>query len=157
MTLDHSLLYGRVIMLSLKTEGKTMPRIAQLYFKTAVLFLIVGIVMGLNMAISQDHSVIGAHAHCNLLGWVSMAIFGGYHALNPQKAEKRLAIIQYYVYTVGLVLLVPSLYLMLQGNVAVEPIVGISSFIVFAGVLLFAFIVFSSEKVVVAPPAPSYR
>jgi len=144
-------------MLSLKTEGKTMPRIAQLYFKTAVLFLIVGIVMGLNMAISQDHSVIGAHAHCNLLGWVSMAIFGGYHALNPQKAEKRLAIIQYYVYTVGLVLLVPSLYLMLQGNVAVEPIVGISSFIVFAGVLLFAFIVFSSEKVVVAPPAPSYR
>ncbi|MBW9112081.1 hypothetical protein JNB88_00255 [Rhizobium cauense] len=134
-----------------------MPRIAQLYFKTAVLFLIVGIVMGLNMAISQDHSVIGAHAHCNLLGWVSMAIFGGYHALNPQKAEKRLAIIQYYVYTVGLVLLVPSLYLMLQGNVAVEPIVGISSFIVFAGVLLFAFIVFSSEKVVVAPPAPSYR
>lgn len=134
-----------------------MPRIAQLYFKTAVLFLIVGIVMGLNMAISQDHSVIGAHAHCNLLGWVSMAIFGGYHALNPQKAEKRLAIIQYYVYTVGLVLLVPSLYLMLQGNVAVEPIVGISSFIVFAGVLLFAFIVFSGEKVAVAPPAPSYR
>jgi len=157
MMLDHSLLYGRVIMLSLKTEGKTMPRIAQLYFKTAVLFLIVGIVMGLNMAISQDHSVIGAHAHCNLLGWVSMAIFGGYHALNPQKAEKRLAIIQYYVYTVGLVLLVPSLYLMLQGNVAVEPIVGISSFIVFAGVLLFAFIVFSGEKVAVAPPAPSYR
>ncbi len=54
-----------------------MPRISHLYFKTAILFLIFGIGMGLNMAISQDHSVIGAHAHCNLLGWVTMALFGG--------------------------------------------------------------------------------
>ncbi|KQV32118.1 hypothetical protein ASC97_00515 [Rhizobium sp. Root1203] len=134
-----------------------MPRIAQLYFKTAILFLIVGIGMGLNMAISQDHSVIGAHAHCNLLGWVTMAIFGGYHALNPRKAERRLAMIQYYVYTAGVVLMVPSLYLMLLGNAAMEPIVAISSIITFIGVLLFAFIVFSGEEVAVTPSAQSYR
>jgi hypothetical protein len=134
-----------------------MPRIAQLYFKTAVLFLIVGIGMGLNMAISQDHSVIGAHAHCNLLGWVTMAIFGGYHALNPRKAERRLAMIQYCVYTAGVVLMVPSLYLMLLGNAAMEPIVAISSIITFIGVLLFAFIIFSGEEVAVTPSAQSYR
>ena len=133
-----------------------MPRISQLYFKTAILFLIIGILMGLNMAISQDHTVIGAHAHCNLLGWVTMAIFGGYHALNPQKAETRLAMIQYYVYTAGIVLMVPSLYLMLLGNMAMEPIVGISSIITFAGVLLFAFIIFSGEQVATtASPAAS--
>lgn len=134
-----------------------MPRIAQLYFKTAVLFLIIGIGMGLNMAISQDHSVIGAHAHCNLLGWVTMAIFGGYHALNPRKAERRLAMIQYCVYTAGVVLMVPSLYLMLLGNAAMEPIVAISSIITFIGVLLFAFIIFSGEEVAVTPSAQSYR
>jgi cbb3-type cytochrome oxidase subunit 1 len=134
-----------------------MPRIAQLYFKTAILFLIVGIGMGLKMAISQDHSVIGAHAHCNLLGWVTMAIFGGYHALNPRKAERRLAMIQYYVYTAGVVLMVPSLYLMLLGNAAMEPIVAIASIITFIGVLLFAFIVFSGEEVAVTPSAQSYR
>jgi NADH:ubiquinone oxidoreductase subunit 3 (subunit A) len=134
-----------------------MPRIAQLYFKTAILFLILGIGMGLNMAISQDHSVIGAHAHCNLLGWVTMAIFGGYHALNPRKAERRLAMIQYYVYTAGIVLMVPSLYLLLLGNAAMEPIVAISSIITFIGVLLFAFLIFSGEEVAVTPPAQSYR
>jgi hypothetical protein len=48
---------------------------------------------GLHMAIAGDHSAIGAHAHANLLGWVTMAIFGGYHALNPAKAERRLAMI----------------------------------------------------------------
>jgi len=134
-----------------------MPRISQLYFKTAVIFLIVGIVMGLNMAISQDHSVIGAHAHCNLLGWVTMALFGGYHALNPQRAEKRIAVIQYYVYTAGITLMVPALYLMLQGNTAMEPLVALASIITFVGVLLFAFIIFSNGKVVVTPSAPSYR
>ena len=86
-----------------------------------------------------------------------MAIFGGYHALNPQKAETRLAMIQYYVYTAGIVLMVPSLYLMLQGNAAMEPIVALASVVTFVGVLLFAFIIFSSGKVVVTPSAPSYR
>lgn len=133
-----------------------MPRIANLYFKTAIIFFIIGIGIGLKMAITEDHSVIGAHAHANLLGWVSMAIFGGYHALNPKKAERRLAMIQYYIYTFGVALMVPSLYLMLLGNMAMEPIVGISSIITFAGVLLFAFIIFSGEQVATtASPAAS--
>jgi hypothetical protein len=38
-----------------------------------------------------------------------------------------------------------------------EPIVALASVITFVGVLLFAFIIFSSEKVVLTPPAPSYR
>ncbi len=122
-----------------------MPRIAKLYFRTAIIFLIIGIAMGLNMAISQDHSAIGAHAHANLLGWVTMAIFGGYHALNPAKAERRIAMIQYGIYTAGVALMVPALYLMLTGYPQMEPVVAIASLITFAGVLLFAVIIFSGE------------
>ena len=44
-----------------------MPRLAQLYFKTAIIFLIIGLCMGLHMAISQDHAATPAHAHTNLL------------------------------------------------------------------------------------------
>ncbi|KQY34493.1 MULTISPECIES: heme-copper oxidase family protein [Rhizobium/Agrobacterium group] len=122
-----------------------MPRIATLYFRTAIIFLIIGIAMGLNMAISQDHSAIGAHAHANLLGWVTMAIFGGYHALNPAKALRRIAMIQYLVYTAGVALMVPALYLMLTGYPEMEPVVAIASLITFAGVLLFAVIIFGGE------------
>lgn len=122
-----------------------MPRISHLFFRTAVLFLIVGIGMGLQMAITQNHNVIGAHAHVNLLGWVSSAIFGGYYALNPAKAEGRLPMIQYAVFTIGVVLMGASLYLLLQGNAGMEPIVAVSSLIVFAGVLLFAWTVFTPQ------------
>lgn len=123
-----------------------MPRIAHLYFRTAIVFLIVGLCMGLKMGMSGDHSIIGAHAHANLLGWVTMAIFGGYHALNPEKAERRIATLQYGVYTFGVALMVPALYLMLSGNAALEPVVGIASLITFVGVLMFAYIVFSSSS-----------
>jgi len=130
-----------------------MPHLAQLFFKTAIIFLIIGIGMGLQMAISENHEVLGAHAHANLLGWVTMALFGVYYALNPRKAEKRLAMLQYWVYTTGVVIMVPSLYMMLQGNSAMEPVVAVASLITFAGVLLFAVIVFSGKETAIAPTA----
>ncbi|HEV7317699.1 MAG TPA: hypothetical protein VGO04_03700 [Ensifer sp.] len=125
-----------------------MPRLAQLYFKTAIIFLIIGLLMGLHMAISQDHAATPAHAHTNLLGWVTMAIFGVYYALNPAKAERRLALVQYYVYTSGVAVLVPSLYLMTTGNPEIEPIVAAASIVAFLGVLLFAVIIFTSAQTI---------
>lgn len=133
-----------------------MPRVAQLFFRTAIIFLIIGISMGLHMSIAGDHSAIGAHAHSNLLGWVTMAIFGGYHALNPAKAERRLALIQYYIYTAGVAIMVPSLYLMLTGSPGWEPVVAVSSLITFAGVLLFAVIIFTPGESVSRPHAAAH-
>lgn len=124
-----------------------MPLVSRLYFRTAILFLIFGIGVGLHMAISQDHGAAPAHAHINLLGWVTSALFGGYYALNPAKAAQRLALVQYCVYTFGVAVMSPSLYLMLTSNPALEPLVAISSLIVFAGVILFAFIVFTGDGV----------
>ncbi len=128
-----------------------MPRIADYFFKAAVLFLIFGIGMGLQMSISGNHNVIGAHAHTNLLGWVTMAIFGGYYALNPAKAESRLATIHFWVYVVSVLVMSPSLYLLYLGNTAVEPLLAISSITAFVSVLIFAVVVFSPARVGVHP------
>jgi len=124
-----------------------MPRVSELFFKTAIIFLILGIAIGLKMGISGDHGAFPAHAHFNLLGWVTSAIFGGYYALNPAKAERRLAMIHYGLYTLGLVVMLPALYLKYaQGNDSMEPVLGIGSLIVAAGVLVFAVVVFSSSQ-----------
>lgn len=123
-----------------------MPPISRLYFKTAIVFLILGIMMGLQMSISGNHNVIGAHAHANLLGWVTMALFGIYFAFMREQAKSRLAMIQYGIYTAGVVIMTPSLYFLLQGNPALEPLVAAGSLIAFVGVLLFAFMIFSGER-----------
>jgi len=123
-----------------------MPRISEYYFRTAILLLLVGIALGLHMSISGNHAVAGAHAHLNLLGWVTSALFGGYFALNPAKAAGRLPMIQYIVYIAGVVVMGISLYLLLSGNPSAEPIVAISSTVTFLGVLIFAWIVWMPAR-----------
>jgi hypothetical protein len=122
-----------------------MPTIARRYFLTAICFLIAGILVGLHMSMTQNHSAVGAHAHINLLGWVTMALFGAFHALNPAGAGTRLAKAQYWVYTAGVVVMAPALYLLLTGNPSFEPVVAVASLAVFIGVLMFAAIVFRTR------------
>jgi hypothetical protein len=130
-----------------------MPKVSHLFFQSGIVFLIVGIGMGLQMSISGVHNVTGAHAHLNLLGWVTSALFGGYYALNPAKAASRLAMIQYGVYTLGVAGMIVGLYFLLQGNASFEPLVVIGSLVTFAGVLIFAYTVFAPARTV-APARP---
>ena len=84
----------------------------------------------------------------NLLGWVTSAIFAAYYALNPAKAEGRLPMVHYGIYIVGVVIMSGALYMLLSGNAAMEPVVAGGSLIVLAGVLVFAFVVFTKASAV---------
>jgi peptidoglycan/LPS O-acetylase OafA/YrhL len=122
-----------------------MPRIAQMFFKTATIFLIVGIAIGLHMGISENHSAMPAHAHINLLGWVTSALFGFYYAVQPAKAERRLAFAHYYIYLAGMVVMFPALYLKYTGYPQFEPLLAAGSMIVALGVLVFSFLLFAPD------------
>ena len=119
-----------------------MPFVSHLFFRAGILFLLAGIGLGLAMSISQNHDVIGAHAHINLLGWVTSALFGGYYALNPAKAEGLLPRIHFWIYTLGVAVMSISLYLLLKGNAGMEAPVAIGSLLVAAGVLIAAWVIF---------------
>lgn len=49
------------------------------------------------------------------------------------------------IYNLGLVVMLPALYVMLHRNPALEPIVATGTMIVAFSVLIFAFVVFSAE------------
>ena len=123
-----------------------MPRISQYFFKTATIFLIVGLAVGLHMGISEDHSAMPAHAHIMLLGWVTSALFGIYYALLPAKAERRIAFVHFGVYLIGMIIMLPALYLKYTGYPKFEPLLGSGSMIVALGVLIFAYVLFSPDE-----------
>ena len=120
-----------------------MPKVSDFYFKAAILFLVVGIGLGISMAISGNHNALGAHAHINLVGWATSALFGTYYALAPTKAARPLAMVQFWIHVVGAIVMTVALYLLLQGNAAMEMVVAAGSIIVAVGVLIFAYLVFS--------------
>ena len=64
-----------------------MRDIAFIFFLAAVLCVTGGMIWGLQMAASGDHAMVGAHAHLNLVGWATMALFAIYYRLTPRAAQ----------------------------------------------------------------------
>jgi hypothetical protein len=127
---------------------------SSLSFRLAVVFLFTGLAMGIGMAASQDHSIMPAHAHLNLLGWVSLFLFGMYYERRPALDAKRLALVQVGLWSVGTVVLTAAVAALHLGYAGAEPFAAIASLIVLAGMLLFAWFVFRPAVVM---PEPTIR
>lgn len=63
---------------TLRTPARTL-RISDFCFVVAALAALGGMSLGIFMGSAQDFTLAPAHAHLNLLGWVTMALYGLYH------------------------------------------------------------------------------
>jgi hypothetical protein len=115
---------------------------SSLSFKLAVVFVIIGMAMGIWMAASGDHAVMPAHAHLNLLGWVSLFLFGIYYERRPSLDASRIALAQVGLWSVGTVILTIAVAAIYLGYPAADPVAGVASVIVLIAMLIFAYLVF---------------
>jgi hypothetical protein len=94
-----------------------MPRVSAAFFSVGVLAVLVGMVWGMMMGATQNMITMPAHAHLNLLGWVTMGLYGTFYALEGPTLSPRLAWTNFVVSTVSLVVMIPSLAMFLShGN-----------------------------------------
>src|SRR5579862_206315 len=119
---------------------------SSLSFQAAVVFVIAGMIWGIIMAISEDHSAMSAHAHLNLLGWVSLFLFGIYYRLHPSLEGARSAIVQVWVWIAGTIILAIGVGLVQTGHAIGDPIAAVGSVAVLLDMLLFAWLVFRGER-----------
>ncbi|EJM91253.1 MULTISPECIES: hypothetical protein [unclassified Pseudomonas] len=118
------------------------PR-SRTWFRLAALYFAIGVMLGVAMGASGDHSLFAVHAHVNLLGWVSMALFGIIGTAHPSITEGRAAAAQFWMYNIGVPVMLGALTLRLKGVAAIEPLIGAASILVGCSVLLFVWLVFS--------------
>jgi hypothetical protein len=71
-----------------------MNTLARICWISSPIYLLVGMVFGIWMSATQDHTLAPAHAHLNLIGGVLMAIFGGFYTLFPGAANSIIAKLQ---------------------------------------------------------------
>ena len=117
-----------------------MQGVARQFFTLAIIMGILGMMLGLSMAISHNHVEMPVHAHVMVAGWLMSAVFGFFYHLFPAARQNRLASIHFWIHSVSVVALVVSLYFLLAGNEAIEPVTAVASIIFFIGMLLFAWI-----------------
>lgn len=119
-------------------------------FLIAVLAGLVGMAWGIVMAISHDHAAMPAHAHLNLLGWVSLFLFGIYYRLHPVLDKTTMARAQVGAWIVGTIILTVGVGMIHTGRPSGEPFAGIGSIIVLTDMLLFGWLVLRQERAATA-------
>ena len=115
-----------------------MPRVSAAFFMTGALCLLIGMCWGMGMAMTENFVLAPAHAHLNLLGWVTMSIYGGFYALTQNSMSPRLAWINYGLATLGVAIMIPTLAVFLTtGNQALGPVIGIGGALNIIAILTF--------------------
>jgi cbb3-type cytochrome oxidase subunit 1 len=108
------------------------------FLRIAVVYFVVAITLGLYMGITEKFTQVPVHAHLNLLGWVSMALFGLIYHAYPAAAQTKLATWHFWIHNLSLPVFMALLFAMLAGNPALGPAVGLSATVTLIGVVLFA-------------------
>ncbi len=117
-----------------------MQGVARNFFILGIVMAIAGMMLGLKMAMTNNHVQMPVHAHIMVAGWLMSAVFGFFYHLFPVARQNKLATIHFWMHAVGIVVLTVSLYFVLAGNPGVEPVTAVSSILFFLGMLLFAWI-----------------
>ncbi len=104
-------------------------------------FLIIGLILGMYMGGSGDHSMAASHAHINLVGFVLSVVFALTYKAFPAMSEGRLGSIHFWCHAVGAAGLNVMLFLMLSGSISAEamvPLAPMTEMLVTIGVAIFA-------------------
>jgi cbb3-type cytochrome oxidase subunit 1 len=118
-----------------------------LSFRAAVLVALAGLIWGIVMGVTEDHSNASAHAHLNLLGWVSLFLFGIYYHLHPAIDRGRLASMQVWIWVVATISLVVGIALVNSGRTVGYPLNIVGSLTLVADMVLFGWLVFKTNRI----------
>ncbi len=129
-----------------------MSRLDTLFLRISVVYIMAGLLMGIGMAASQNHGMMPAHAHINLVGWVAMTIFGLVYRVYPNAAESPLAKAHFWFANLGALLLTVGVTGITAGYPeSFEPLAIVGSILFAIGMLLFAIVVYT--RVAASEPA----
>jgi cbb3-type cytochrome oxidase subunit 1 len=104
----------------------------------ALVYFVAAVSLGVFMAATHDFRLKGVHVHLNLLGWVSMALFGLIYSAYPAAGQTKLATWHFWIHNLTLPVFMALLFAMLSGNPALGPAVGLVATVTLIGIVLFA-------------------
>ena len=123
-----------------------MNTLSNNFLRLGVLFALCGVALGYGMGASGDHTLATVHAHINLLGWVSMFLYGLFYRAVPAAAAGLLPRLHFWCAVLGFLIMIPALaikILALDGLEAVSAVGLIAGpTLVVLGMLLAAVIIF---------------
>jgi hypothetical protein len=115
---------------------------SNLAFRASLIFILIGIALGMYMGASHNHAAAPAHAHINLIGFVSLFLIGLFYERRDALNRSKLAFWQVFIWTVGSIILNTAVALLYFGNPQFIMLAPVGEMIVAASALAFTVIVF---------------
>ncbi len=119
---------------------------SNVFLRLSVLFVLLGVCLGYWMGMTHNFIVSPVHAHINLLGWVSMFLYGLFYRTFPDAAQGWLPKVHLAFAAIGLPVMMVGLTIQLlavQSLMAfVPPMMIVGPTLVVLGMFTFAVIVF---------------
>jgi cbb3-type cytochrome oxidase subunit 1 len=112
------------------------------FLLTALVYAMIGMTLGIYMGITGNFAPAPVHAHINLVGWVSLALFGLIHRAYPQLRAQWLAKVQFWVAQAGALLLPIGIWLKLSHDIDLVVVLG--SLLTIAATFLFLVLALNS-------------
>lgn len=116
------------------------------WFLCAITYFVIGIGLGVYMGASSDHSLYPAHAHINLVGWVSMGLTGLLYRSFPAAAQSALARWHFWLYQLAAPVMLLSVVAIYSGIEKAQPVAGVASVVVLVSILLFWWVIFAARN-----------
>ena len=118
-----------------------------IWIKLAVVYLIVGVAMGIMMGASRDFTLRPVHAHINLLGWATFALAGLIYTVYPRAGLSKLAKIHFWLMNISVPVMMAALGIILTTqNMKIIPVLVAAEMLAAASVLTFAANIFLNLK-----------
>jgi hypothetical protein len=131
---------------TLTASAPAVSRAGILWLKLAIVYLIIGVGMGIAMGVSQNFTLRPVHAHVNLLGWTTMALAGLIYSVFPKAGESVLARVHFWLMNLALPVMMVSLGLALFGQTAILPALVVGEITAALSIAVFAANLFINLK-----------
>jgi uncharacterized membrane protein (DUF106 family) len=114
--------------------------------KTAIIYMVLGVTLGIYMSIAEKFDFRPVHAHLNLVGWASMGIFAALYKAFPELENSRMAPYHFWIYQIGSAGMLSSLFSLvanieISGKNIGEMTIPITSNLAFLGVIVSAVLI----------------
>lgn len=93
-----------------------MSRWPNAFFMMAAIYIVIGACWGMYMSVTHDFATSPAHAHLNLLGFVSLSIMGAFYALVGKHTPVWLVKTNFFLNNIGVIAMISALVLLFTGK-----------------------------------------
>ena len=121
----------------------------RMFVISGMTYAVLGMLLGISMAVSKDHGQLVAHAHIMLVGFVVSFIYGLCHKLWLNNDTSKLAWAQFGLHQLGAICLAVGLFLLYGNYIDIEkidPVLGMGSNAVLLAMILMIVMFLKSGK-----------